>query len=77
MGPAVMCSGCSKGQGMQHAQGKTWCWHTGGPDKELQLNWVMEGCPQGAHTPCRLSGHRAAWLCVEQDWAGVTGAGTA
>lgn len=45
----------------------------------MQLNWEMEGCPQGAHTPCGVSGHRAAWLHVGQDWAGtrVTGAGTA
>lgn len=64
----LLCSGCSKGQGDQCAQGKTWWWHTGGPGKVLQLNWVMEGCPQGAHTPCRVSGHRAAWLCVGQGW---------
>lgn len=45
----------------------------------MQLNWEMEGCPQGAHTPCGVSGHRAAWLHVGQDWAGtrVTRAGTA
>lgn len=57
---------------MQHAQGKTWWWHTGGPGKVLQLSWVMEGCPQGAHTSFRMSGHRAAWLHVGQGtvWGG-------
>lgn len=56
---------------MQRAQGKTWWWHTGGPGKVLQLSWVMEGCPQGAHTSFRMSGHRAAWLHVGQGTDGV------
>lgn len=37
----------------------------------MQLNWGMEGCPQGAHTPCEVSGHRAAWVHVGQEWAGT------